>query len=101
VTLVVDSVQPGDFRARDLRHLLAVLPRLAVLFAVSQNNKRGAVLGENALAHEADVVVSCEAMRWRLTKSRFQRLDAPEAAGEVLPPRSPASCDLEEASNDA
>ncbi len=82
--LIVDSVQPADFRARDLRHLLAVLPRLEILFAVSQQNKRGVVHGEQALVHEADVVIECDALRWRLSKSRYQPIDVPEARGAVL-----------------
>ncbi len=100
VGLAIDSVQPGDFHARDLRHLLAVLPRLEVLFAVSQNNKRGAILGENALAHEADVVIKCEAMRWSLTKSRYQPIDQPDARGEVLR-GGPTWSPLPEVANDA
>ena len=85
VTMVVDSVQLATWTASELRHAIEVL-RLSLLVAVSQVNKRGEPLGENALLHEADAVVSVEDMRWRLTKSRYQSLAG--VGGDVLPPQS-------------
>ena len=84
VGLVVDSVQPSDYSPRDLRHLLAVLPKLEVIFAVAQVNAAGRIAGVRALEHEADVVIECEAMRWRLMKSRYQPIDDDNARGSVL-----------------
>lgn len=72
IGLVVDSVQVASFTAEDLRHVLAVLPSLAVLIAVAQVNKRGEIEGRERLLHEADVVLRCTTMRWALEKSRYQ-----------------------------
>ena len=72
VAIAVDSVQVSQFTPRDLRHLLAVLPDLKVLFAVSQQNKAGVVAGRNDLIHEADVVLRVEGGAWSLEKSRYQ-----------------------------
>ncbi len=82
VTMVVDSVQLATWTAAELRRAIEVL-RLSLLIAVSQVNKRGEPLGENSLLHEADAVVCVEAMRWRLTKSRYQPLAG--VGGDVLP----------------
>lgn len=82
VTMVVDSVQLATWTASELRHLIEALP-LSLLVAVSQVNKRGEPSGENALLHEADVVVCVENMGWRLTKSRYQALA--DIGGDVLP----------------
>jgi predicted ATP-dependent serine protease len=70
----VDSIQIGAWTAQDLRRLLAVVEGLDLLIAVSQVNKAGAHHGLNALAHEADVVLRVEALRWTATKSRYQPL---------------------------
>ena len=82
-SLVIDSVQECAWTAAELRHLLAILPGLAVLIAVLQINKGGEPAGAMALQHEADVHIVVENMRWRLAKSRFQALDG--VGGDVLP----------------
>jgi predicted ATP-dependent serine protease len=82
--VVVDSVQLAAFTAEELRHLLVVLPDLRVLIAVSQVNKQGRIEGRERLLHEADVAVSCDAMTWRVEKSRYQVVGV---NGGVLPPR--------------
>jgi len=82
-SLVCDSVQEASWRSDELRHILEVCPKLEVLVAVAQVNKAGVPSGTNALVHEADVVISVSAMRWRITKSRYQPLDGVEH--EVLP----------------
>ena len=78
-TLAVDSVQLSTYTAADLRHLLAVLPALKLLIAVSQVNKHGEIEGRNALLHEADAALHVESMHWSLVKSRYQPtpLDGP------------------------
>lgn len=81
VALGVDSVQRAMFEARDLRHLLQVLPSLSILIAVSQVNRDGDVRGGEELAHEADVVIEIADFRWTVRKSRYQ----PAASGAVLP----------------
>jgi len=83
VALGVDSVQRAMFEARELRHLLRVLPSLAVIFAVSQINRDGNVRGGTELTHEADVVVELEGMKWLVDKSRYQPRGL---RGDVLPP---------------
>jgi predicted ATP-dependent serine protease len=70
--LGIDSIQPSMFTARDVRHLLAVVPTLAVIVATAQVNADGHIAGVRAVEHEADVVLDVEAMRWRLRKSRYQ-----------------------------
>jgi hypothetical protein len=78
IALVVDSVQISPFRrARDLRHLLVVLPNLLTIIAVAQANKAGAISGSNELAHESDVIVHCEEMSWVVTKSRYESTPTP------------------------
>lgn len=80
--LGVDSAQRAMFEARDLRHLLLTLPSLVGILVTSQINRGGDVRGGEELAHEADVRVEVEAMRWRVSKSRYQ----PEGTeGDVLP----------------
>jgi hypothetical protein len=85
VVLVIDSIQEAVWRADDLRHVLEVVPSLDLLIAVLQVNKQGAPLGRNEFAHEADVRIHCEAMRWRLIKSRYQSIS--DVGGMVLPVR--------------
>jgi predicted ATP-dependent serine protease len=84
VALAIDSVQMAAFTAEELRHLLLVLPKLRVLVAIAQVNKRGRVEGRERLTHEADVALTCEAMRWELTKSRYQPVGL---TGDVMPHR--------------
>jgi predicted ATP-dependent serine protease len=81
VALGVDSVQRAMYEARELRHLLTVLPSLALVLAVSQVNRDGDVRGGEELAHEADVVIELDALRWTVRKSRYQPADA---SGDVL-----------------
>lgn len=85
VVLVIDSIQEAVWRADDLRHVLEVVPTLDLLIAVMQANKRGEPLGRNEFAHEADVRIHCESMRWRLLKSRYQPIS--DVGGPVLPDR--------------
>ncbi len=82
VAVAIDSVQRAMFEARDLRHLLLTLPSLAVLFATSQVTKTGDIRGSEELRHEADVVLEVEAMRWTVSKSRYEQIGG---SGEVLP----------------
>jgi predicted ATP-dependent serine protease len=77
--LAIDSVQRSMYAPRDVRHLLTVIPTLALVACVSQVNREGEVRGGEEYAHECDVLVEVESMRWRLTKSRYQE----SAAGEV------------------
>jgi hypothetical protein len=70
--LGVDSVQRSLFESRELRHLLVVLPSLAVVFAVSQINRDGDVRGGEELAHESDVIVEVAELAWTVRKSRYQ-----------------------------
>ena len=68
--LAVDSVQRSLFEAAELRHLIRVLD-LDALLAIAQVNARGEILGRRELEHEADTVLSIEAMRWTTTKHRY------------------------------
>jgi predicted ATP-dependent serine protease len=88
VALAIDSVQRAMFEARDLRHLLQVLPSLAVVIAISQINRDGDVRGGEELAHEADVVVEIAALTWTVRKSRYQPSGA---SGSVLSAQSPTA----------
>jgi predicted ATP-dependent serine protease len=72
VAVCIDSVQVAHWHARELRHLLAVLPALRLVVAVSQVNKRGEIAGTNELLHEADVALEVADMSATLVKSRFQ-----------------------------
>jgi predicted ATP-dependent serine protease len=80
VALGVDSVQTAGIESVDMRHLLATTP-LRVLFAVSQLNKQGDPHGVRSLAHECDVHLSVDEMRWRISKSRYQPVGV---SGDVL-----------------
>ena len=82
VAVAIDSVQRAMFEPRDLRHLLLTLPSLAVLFATSQVTKTGDIRGSEELRHEADVVLEIEAMRWTVSKSRYEQIGG---SGDVLP----------------
>jgi predicted ATP-dependent serine protease len=87
--LAIDSVQVAHWHARELRHLLAVLPSLRLVVAVSQVNKRGEIAGTNELLHEADVCLEVEAMRARLVKSRFQEVHSHEPITLSVLPSAP------------
>jgi predicted ATP-dependent serine protease len=82
VAMCVDSCQPALLSARDLRHLLTVIPTLRTLLAVAQVNARGEVAGRNELIHEADVVVRVDQWRWVVEKSRYG--DAATMHGSTL-----------------
>lgn len=83
VALGIDSVQRSTFVARDLRHLLATLHSLTMLFAVSQVNRDGATRGGPELEHEGDVTIDVEELRWTVRKSRYQPTE-PRVSGGVL-----------------
>jgi predicted ATP-dependent serine protease len=83
VSMIVDSVQEAAWNASELRHVLEVVDSLVALVAVLQVTKAGLPAGSNAIQHEADVCVRVEAMRWSLTKSRYQ--DLKDVGGAVLP----------------
>lgn len=85
VALGLDSIQPSMLTARDVRHVLAVVPTLHVVVATAQVNAQGAIAGVREVEHEADVVLDVERMRWSIRKSRYQksRHEDPDAAGEV------------------
>lgn len=86
VAVAIDSVQVAHWHARELRHLLAVLPSLRLVVAVSQVNKRGEIAGTNELLHEADVALEVVDLQARLLKSRFQ-----ENNGTVVLPVLPST----------
>lgn len=81
--LGIDSIQPALFTPRDLRHLLVTVEPLELIVATSRVNKDGRMYGTRDLEHEADAVIEVEAMRWKLTKSRYQDIGQ-EIEGEVL-----------------
>ena len=88
--LAIDSVQVASWHARELRHLLAVLPQLRLIVAVSQVNKRGEIAGTNELLHEADVCLEVESMSATLVKSRYQEVRSDEKRiVPVLPATTP------------
>jgi predicted ATP-dependent serine protease len=91
VAVAIDSVQVAHWHARELRHLLAVLPSLRLVIAVSQVNKRGEIAGTNELLHEADVALEVEDLQARLVKSRFQ-----ESNGTVVLPVLPSTLPRDE-----
>ena len=74
VAVAIDSVQAAAWEPAELRHLLALSPRVETLMAVCQVNAKGLPEGRRALTHEADVAVNVEAMTARLTKSRYQEI---------------------------
>jgi predicted ATP-dependent serine protease len=77
--LAIDSVQRAAYSARDIRHLLTVIPTLALVICVSQVNAEGGVRGGEEYAHECDVLIDVADMHWRVEKSRYQE----SAHGEV------------------
>ncbi len=83
VAAAIDSVQEAAWTAHELRHLLSVVPTLDLLIGVQQIAKDGRPAGLMSIQHEADVLVTVEAMRWGLRKSRYQPLT--DVGGEVLP----------------
>lgn len=87
VALGVDSVTEAAWTARELRHVLEVVPSLDLLIGVLQVRKDGLPAGAVALQHESDAHVAVEGMRWSLLKSRYQVLDV---GGDVLPSKEGA-----------
>jgi predicted ATP-dependent serine protease len=74
VAVAIDSVQAGVWEASDLRHLLALHPRLSTILAVCQVNAKGAPEGRRGLIHEADLAVHVEGMAATVTKSRYSEI---------------------------
>jgi predicted ATP-dependent serine protease len=72
VALGIDSVQRSMFTPREVRHLLNVIPTLALVACVSQVNAEGEVRGGEEYGHEADLLLDVADMRWRVLKSRYQ-----------------------------
>lgn len=100
VALVIDSVQAAQWEPRDLRHLLAVNPRIELLLAVCQVNARGRPEGRHSLIHEADLVLTVEQLVITVTKSRYQEVTTNESVKvPVLPvlPRGDAGGPLRQA----
>lgn len=79
MALAIDSVQRALYTAREVRHLLNVIPTLALVVCVSQVNAEGEVRGGEDFAHECDVLLDVADLRWRIEKSRYQ----PSGEGEV------------------
>lgn len=97
VALVIDSVQAAQWEPRDLRHLLAVHPRVELLLAVCQVNAKGRPEGRHSLIHEADLVLAVEQLHITVTKSRYQEINPNESLKiPVLPvlPRGDAGSPL-------
>lgn len=84
IAVAVDSVQAAVWRARELRHLFSVLPKLRVVIGVSQVNAAGGVHGGSELAHESDVVIHVDAYRFTVEKSRYQATSTGDATGDVM-----------------
>lgn len=91
--LGIDSLQPAMLTGRDCRHLLTVVPMLHVVFATAQVNKEGQIAGVKSVEHETDVVLQVEALRWTVTKSRYQPNGASGAVAVApsLPTREDAA----------
>jgi len=70
--LAIDSVQRAAYSPRDIRHLLTVIPTLALVVCVSQVNAEGDVRGGEEYGHECDVLIDVADMRWTIAKSRYQ-----------------------------
>lgn len=85
VALAIDSVQSGVWEPSDLRHLLALHPRLGLVLAIGQVNAKGVPEGRRALIHEADVAIHVEDSHASLTKSRHQEITDGTLRLPVLP----------------
>lgn len=72
--LVLDSVSMTAIQPGDLRRLLESAGVDVVLYLLHAT-KDGMAAGPNAYLHEADVIVELAAMRWTVTKSRYQATD--------------------------
>ena len=93
VAVAIDSVQAGVWEASDLRHLLALHPRLSTILAVCQVNAKGVPEGRRGLIHEADLAVHVEGMAATVTKSRYQEITDGTNDLPVLPRHHPVAGD--------
>ena len=84
VAVCIDSVQSSTWEPHDLRHMLALTPRLGLLVAVCQVNAKGAPEGRRSLIHEADLALHVEALHYTVTKSRYQEITDGKIALPVL-----------------
>ena len=82
VAACIDSVQVSDWTPQELKHALALCPSLDALFVICQQNKAGEMAGSKRFAHDADIVILVEAMKWQLEKSRYQIIEG--VSGDVL-----------------
>ena len=71
--LGVDSVSAAGLTGAELRSLAAAAG-VGLLAGTLQATKDGQPLGANEVLHEADLVVHVEALKWEVTKSRYQAL---------------------------
>lgn len=74
VALVIDSIQMTAIRPEDLRRLLEAAG-VGVLLYILHATKSNVAAGVNTYLHEADVVIEVTALRWSVTKSRYQATD--------------------------
>lgn len=93
VAVVIDSVQAGTWEASDLRHLLALHPRLGAVIAVCQVNAKGQPEGKRGLIHEADLSIRVEGMAATATKNRYQEITNGTSDVPVLPRSEPVAGD--------
>jgi len=77
--VVIDSVSVSTFLPSDMSAIAR--SHNCIVIAVQQQTKQGLAAGSNAWPHEADVVINVDALRYDITKSRYQALPV---AGEVL-----------------
>jgi AAA domain len=89
VAVAIDSVQAGTWEASDLRHLLALHPRLGAVIAVCQVNAKGQPEGKRGLIHEADLSIRVEGMAATATKNRYSEITNGTSNVPVLPRSEP------------
>jgi len=75
---VLDSITVSTLRPRDLVALAR--QREVEVVCVAQVNKAGDLAGALELAHDCDVLIRVEEMKWKVEKNRFGEL----LSGEVL-----------------
>lgn len=68
--LLIDSLSVSTLRPEDARALARA--NNIVVWGTLQETKDGRFRGSNEWAHAADVILEVDAMRWKLTKSRYQ-----------------------------
>jgi len=76
--LVLDSITVSTLQTKDLVALAR--QREVEVVCVAQVNKDGAMAGAMELAHDCDVLIRVENMKWKVEKNRFGEL----LSGEVL-----------------